>query len=137
MNAADESPEVVVRRAAELMRERAAAATPGPWLGVNGKFNDGEWPCVITAQGDPKDSQTWLLGAGNGGVNREADVTYVGSMHPLVALAVADLLEEVARQYDAPPCDSPGGACSRCDRRDDFNDALRLAWAYLGKESGS
>ena len=115
------------------MRERAEAATPGPWVAVTGMFKDGEWPCVITAQGDPKDAQTWLMGAGHGSSEREANMTHAGSWHPVAALAVADLLEEVARQYDAPPCDSPDGVCNGCERREDFNDALRLAWAYLGE----
>lgn len=47
-------------------------------------------------------------------------------------LAVAGLLEEIARQYDAPPCDSPGGVCNGCERREDFNDALRVARTVLG-----
>ena len=82
-----EQPAEILRRAAALMRERAEAATPGPWLGVIGQFKDGNWPCVVTTQGDPKDAQTWLLGAGNGGVNREADTAHAGSWHPLVAAA--------------------------------------------------
>lgn len=135
MNTADESPATVIRRAAELWRKRARSATPGPWRASH-------------------DHDDWYVTSGHGqvsaGVHDDPGVTdlvlierdhrdaeYIASMHPLVALAVADLLEEVARQYDAPPCDSPGGACGRCDRRDDFNDALRLARAYLGEESGS
>jgi len=46
---------------------------------------------------------------------------------------LADLLDEIARQYDAPPCDAPAGACSACEWREDFTDALRLARAYLGE----
>ena len=64
------------RRAAALI-ERAAAS--GPWVAVTGMFKDGEWPCVITAQGDPKDAQTWLMGAGHGSSEREANVTHAGS----------------------------------------------------------
>ena len=49
--------------------------------------------------------------------------------------AVADLLEEIARQYDAPPCDDPTGVCTPCEWRPDFNDALRVARAYLDEGS--
>jgi hypothetical protein len=41
--------------------------------------------------------------------------------------AVADLLEELARQMDALPCDGAPHLCNNCERRDDFNDALRVA----------
>lgn len=49
-----------------------------------------------------------------------------------VKRATADLLDEIARQYDAPPCDDPRGVCNGCERREDFNDALRLSLAVLG-----
>jgi hypothetical protein len=45
--------------------------------------------------------------------------------------AAADLLEEIARQCDAPPCDDPSGVCTPCEWRPDFNDALRVARAFL------
>ena len=45
--------------------------------------------------------------------------------------AVADLLDELARQFDAPPCDGAPGVCNNCERREDFNDALRVAEAIL------
>jgi hypothetical protein len=96
----DTTPAETIRRAASLMRERAEAATEGPWHPVAGIWGDEIATAVIAR-----------------------------------ALAVADLLEEIARQYDAPPCDSPAGVCNGCERREDFNDALRLAQAYLGETS--
>ena len=67
--------------------------------------------------------------------HRPFEAEHIASWSPPPALAVADLLEEIARQYDAPPCDSPDGVCNGCERREDFNDALRLAQAYLGEEA--
>ena len=58
---------------------------------------------------------------------------HIASWDPAMAEAVADLLNEIARQYEAPPCDAPAGACSACEWREDFTDALRLARAYLGE----
>ena len=119
----NETPAEVIRRAAALMRERAEAATPGPWLGVTGMFKDGEWPCVITAKGDPKDAETWLMGTGNGGANREADATHAGSWHPLVALAVARWLESL----DGIEWKESGPAT------EELTHALKIARAYLGE----
>jgi hypothetical protein len=119
------------------MRERAKAATPGPWLGVTGMFKDGEWPCVITAQGDPKDAQTWLMGAGNGGSAREANVAHAGSWHPLVALALAEWLEAEAISYDElerTPYGTEGAAFVAGDFGGDVDPALKLARLYLGEE---
>jgi hypothetical protein len=50
-----------------------------------------------------------------------------------VSRAVADWLEETARQFDAPPCDDPSGVCTPCEWRPDFNDALRVAEAVLAE----
>lgn len=47
--------------------------------------------------------------------------------------AVAWWLEEVANQMDAPPCNSPDGVCNGCERREDFNDAYRVAKVVLGR----
>ena len=120
-----ETPAETIRRAAALMRERAEAATPGPWLGVIGKFKDAEWPCVIAAQGDPNDPRTWLMGAGNGAANAEADATHSGSWHPLVALAVADWLE--ASAATAVRAEAEGASV----HPDSY--ALKVARAYLGE----
>jgi len=57
-----------------------------------------------------------------------ADLARPGLGEPL-----ADLLDEIARQYEMPPCDSPNGACNGCERRDDFVHAEHLARAILGE----
>jgi hypothetical protein len=123
-----ETPAETIRRAAALMRERAEAATPGPWLGVMGMFKDGGWPCVIAAQGDREDAQTWLMGAGNNDSAREANATHAGSWHPLVALAVADVLDNEA--HAAELLGEDADAINLPDAR-----ILKVARAYLGEAS--
>lgn len=83
-----ETPAETIRRAAALMRERAEAATEGPWahmcLGSEGCL-------VLRASGTVRER-------GHGRVARfgqkdwqadHADAEFVAGMHPLVALAVA------------------------------------------------
>ncbi|MET8864640.1 hypothetical protein ABZW11_17020 [Nonomuraea sp. NPDC004580] len=45
---------------------------------------------------------------------------------------LAALLEEIADQYDAPPCDDQAGACNGCERRDDFVAAQLVAQVING-----
>lgn len=45
---------------------------------------------------------------------------------------LAALLDEIADQYDAPPCDDPTGVCNGCERRDDFVAAQLVAQAING-----
>jgi hypothetical protein len=90
-----DSPVALLRQAESLIRERAPAATPGPWkhmcLGSEGCL-------VIRATGTMRER-------GQGRVARfgskewkadHADAAYVAAMHPVAALAVADWLGEVA-----------------------------------------
>lgn len=46
--------------------------------------------------------------------------------------ALVFLLDELARQYDLPPCDKPDGCCNNCERRDDFVYASGLAQIING-----
>lgn len=48
-----------------------------------------------------------------------------------LSIIIADLLEELARQYDPPGCDSPDGTCNGCEQRWDFVLAARLAEELL------
>lgn len=70
----------MLREAAALMRKRAEAATDGPWRLAPGSDGQG-WG-----------SDTYDVGE----AWRPADVEYIAAMHPGVALALADLLEEEA-----------------------------------------
>lgn len=123
-----------LRQAAALIRERAEAATPGPWkhmcLGSDG--------CIVVRTTGTKQEKMRGRIAKFGWKDwhaDHADAVHVAGWSAPVALAVADWLEEIARQYDAPPCDDPSGVCTPCEWRPDFNDALRVARAYLDEGS--
>ena len=122
-----DTPSQELRQAAKLMRERAEAATPGAWkhmcLGSEG--------CLVI-----RDSGT-IRERGHGRVARfgckewhpdHADAEYVAAMDPLVALALADWLDNEAHAAEAIPSTSPAlGLLIR--------HALAVARAYLGSES--
>lgn len=148
-----QAPPAELRRAASLMRERAQAATPGPWrhmcMGSDG--------CLVI-----RDSGT-IRERGHGRVAKfgqkewkpdHFDADFVSSWSPPVALAVADWLEDTARQadenltLDTPECghaDAPCGcgpmvpawACDRCGEYlvpggcSCWDKALAVARAYL------
>jgi len=119
------TPAEELRAAAKLMRERAEAATPGPWkhmcMGSEG--------CItIRASGTIRER-------GHGRVAKHgwkdwqadhADAEFVASVHPGVALAVADWLDMAV-------------SCG-CEPGDDHADikaaALAVARAYLGVPEG-
>lgn len=73
----------VLRRAASLMRERAEAATPGPWT------EDEILGCAC-CRAVRWDHRTRVLDASDN------DTPHIASWHPAVALAVADWLENSA-----------------------------------------
>lgn len=112
----------LLRRAAALMRERAEAATPGPWLNRRGP---GEHVLVV-----------------NGVVNVETanpreDRRHIASWHPAIALAVADWLDLSASDAWAwgPMCPC-GDVCDDCDDNSweqHARKALAVARAYLGE----
>lgn len=103
-----EPNEGLLRRAAALMRERAEAATPGPWSNRRG-------PGEHVVRHDS--------GAPLAATNTRADRRHIASWHPLVALAVADWLEAQAYSIYVTP-DLPSAAA-----------ALIAARAYLGEPS--
>lgn len=96
----------LLRRAAAKLREMAGAATGGPWLVDSHTHGDDDW--VMWNVLGPTDAdgvtpiplQTRTEDAGYFS-QAEADVTYAALMHPPVALALADLLDETARSVDA------------------------------------
>ena len=78
-----ENPAGTIRRAAALMRERAEAATPGPWSMTVGTWMDTDFPSVLGADGDPENPATWLMATSHDGAKREANATHAASWHPL------------------------------------------------------
>jgi hypothetical protein len=105
-----------LRKAAAQMRERAQAATPGPWSTVSGASNVWRFP----EEGSP----TVVVG-GNHSHGHVAllDAQHIASWHPAVALAVADWLALVAHLLDE------GFAANA-----ETGKALAVARAYLGGE---
>lgn len=99
-----ESPAETMRRAARLMRERAALVPPPPWYSAVHDVTTHDGLDVIASSGLTVRAQ------------------YVASWHPGVALAVADLLDAAADDLDAD---------ERCLMTQ--AGVLRLARAYLGE----
>lgn len=106
----------VVRSAAALMRVRATAAYPGPWI------SDEDENCWrLHSKSDPHFPSLQILKAAKRNTPYaeywpdEANGAHIVSWHPGVALAVAELLESCAG--------GGGGACE---------GAYRVACAYLG-----
>jgi hypothetical protein len=98
------------------MRERAEAATHGPWVktvwpnAIPGVYSQ---PIEETREFDPEIART-LDGP---------DAEHIASWHPAVALAVADWLDDMARL--SADGDSGGPLVAR--------HALAVATAYLGE----
>lgn len=130
----------VLRRAAALMRERAQAATEGPWSAADEHEllpgADPAW-CVSQMrpgweQMSPTDGYVGDLAETSLGGRDPRDgpnAEHIASWDPLVALAVADWLEDVAWDWE-----TEGGAYPHLT----FNQArhaTRVAEAYLGESS--
>lgn len=99
-----------LREAASLLRERAEAATPGPWR--TGGESGLVWDTALPEIGPTKivcDS-------------REGDATYIATMSPPVALALADLLDD----------DAEAAQWSNGDLRESIPLILALVDAILG-----
>ena len=119
------TPAALLRKAAANMRERAQAATPGPWWPVAGIWQAETFAAVIGPKGVPEDAETWLMATGRGAVCQEADADHAASWHPLVAAAVAEWLEASAEH--AERAESEGASI----HPDSY--ALKVARAYLGE----
>lgn len=90
----------LLRRAAKTLRERAEAASPGPWIAASHTGRkDG-----IALVGRAEDRGTGRAIAVLAGVDvrqRHADAHYVELIHPPVALAMASWLDATAAVADA------------------------------------
>lgn len=93
-----------LRRAAALLRERASAATPGPWT------CNADDPEMVAVDAPPGRALVdVLLGSTD---TREhypqatADAEYISLMHPPVALLLAAVLDTTAEEYEGVPSPS-------------------------------
>ena len=131
-----------LREAAKVLRERAQAATPGPWSAADehGLLGPDSWPAWCVSQMRPGYE---AMSPTEGYVTDIADVhgddksenpnaDYIATMHPGVGLALAEWLdaetEHVAGHYCEAHCEYPDGG-PRC------RAALALARLILGGAS--
>jgi hypothetical protein len=117
----------LLRRAAKEMRERAEAASPGPWYLRENDLIGGM--CVMPVDVPPSSGVAEVSDFG-----RVDDARYIASWHPAVALAVADWLDEIAFVHPASNYDQ----CDLCtdDKPCECScAALKVARAYLGEAS--
>lgn len=126
----DQTTPETIRRAAALMRQRADAATPGPW--APGGPHIHPWELVV-------DHQLPLVEFTSDEHGR-ANAAHVASWHPAVALAVADWLEVAARDHrPIPTVTTPSfQKCVTCgkDPCPTLAGAAAVARAYLGEVPG-
>ena len=119
----------LLRAAAAKMRERAEAATPGPWL-------THEMSSIFVGnQADGRTSGLWeivhmsadaLTDLTPESANQHrADAEHIASWHPAVALAAADLLDLAAAWVEDHPGSWPPANKA----------ALAVARAYLGRDA--
>ena len=120
------TPAAELRAAAKAIRERARAATPGPWRPVAGIYGAETFAAVIGPEGKAEDAGTWLMATGHGAASQEADADHAASMHPLVGAAFADLLDAVSHVVDGATAEEADGLPAAC------RAAVTAARAYLG-----
>lgn len=118
----------LLRRAAALMRERAEAATPGPWFAGNA-------PSVrVVRAGHPVYGRPNVAMSGARAADR--NFPHIASWHPPVALAVADLLTTTAWWLEDEWPDDPDAPMdwmnSTGETAERVKAALAVARAYLG-----
>jgi len=112
----------LLREAAARMRELADSATPGPWHATHDPLGhhveDSRGQGRLVAGFGPADTPT---------DNRRADAAFIASMHPGIALAVADWLTDAARAWDDSVYDPRV-------RNEHHAYALAVARAFLGPD---
>lgn len=102
----------LLREAASKMRERAEAATPGPWVAYGDHL---VWP----SNKGPAANDPVLAMLGDA---HDDSAEHIASWHPAVALAVADWLDEEADSWTGDEDGIP------------YYRAYIVATAYLGSD---
>ncbi|MEU5624248.1 hypothetical protein [Streptomyces tendae] len=100
MNPADE-----LRTAADKLRKLATAATPGPWRNHDTHLGQhGHTATVLSGEGNDTDLRAWLPSQNHEPWdetrNVRNDAAYIAAMDPGVGTALADWLEETARNSE-------------------------------------
>ena len=81
-----------LREAAKVLRERAEAATPGPW---RGEYSGKTGPVVMNAESHNALDHV----AKCSHFRPHSDAAYIATMHPGVGLALADWLDTEAEDF--------------------------------------
>ncbi len=130
-----ETPAETLRRAAALMRQRAEAASCGPWI-VESDGDGNLWiqdpVAPLACIGEEEDAST------------RADAEYIAAMHPGVALAIADQWDAVIEDMGDEEVVERGVAgvgvlvlgCLFTPRKT-WTAALAAARAFLGEEAAT
>ena len=127
-----------LREAAAVLRERAEAATPGPWEADGGEISQ-HWsrpePWQPVASGEVA-CMAYCYGGSARGIDRDEDAAYIAMMHPPVALALADWLDVAGADEWAhgPHCLTPCYDCDDDPRAPHIRSALAVADAILGSD---
>ena len=127
------TPAEELRTAAKLMRERVQGATAGPWTvrEEHGRdIADEGWSDVRVVRPGAGVAITYLSNVLEGSPH-EDNAAYIASMHPGVALAVADWLEAEADR--AAEIDGFEDSASYPLMLAGFRHSLAVARAYLGE----
>jgi hypothetical protein len=124
-----------VRRAAALLRERATAATPGPWRAEPGSsgMNNRDEPWAADYVAPP-------AGVPRFKVHTVADAAYIATVHPTVALLIADSWDAaVVEMAHWSAYEDDAGRVTQClvGVRDDWTATLAAARALLGEMEGA
>ena len=109
----------LLREAAAKMRERAEAATPGPWQ----VHADDAYQVGYARRDGEFDEQPMARVTGYGGTVYPWDAEHIASWHPAVALAVANLLDGSADRWDAGDLGP-----------EEWDELAAVARAYLGAD---
>lgn len=144
-----------LRRAASLMRERAEAATPGPWWVHDDNDRDVWWGDRAAVRAVDQDSRAlrplmtdeeieavWERAGSVVGsdFDRPQDAVHMASWHPVVALAVAKAMDDVALAWEIADEANDGYVYDLDNDSIPFEDTVDAGWvavarAYLGSDA--
>lgn len=131
------TPSARLRAAAEVLRERAGAATPGPWRAHDTWLNEGGYAgAVLHTPPGGQALLAWVpsFTADPGGYRQQVvDAQWIALMSPAIAEPMAHMFECCADRWDALDREHRRGGIA--DHRPSFGrDMLAIADALLPHE---
>ena len=142
-----DSPKVVIRRAAKLLRERAQHAINDGWTEPTNVEREKETDPIVLGAGrdnyNPGDPGGWTSAKYVGDIEEDSFAVLIVTMRPQTGLALADLLAAVAGEMDdygsvietAEGVKLAPSHGFRYDVAPLWTTALRLARVVLGEAS--